>query len=341
MGTGPRAGQVSPEDKQALQRAYDLLEYPNLAVQLGNIVGVPLETIGKIVPATWRRAIDDASHAVIERLLQGAIRSLDPAVFAPATPTRQRFLCAMSGAAGGTFGLPGVLIELPVTTTLMLRTIAATAAAHGEDLDRMENRVACLQVLAFGGPTHRDDAAETGYYGVRLALGHHFSLVSERVAEAAGFAGGVPGAIELVQGVAARFGLTISQKVALQLTPVIGAASGAAVNMAFMTHFQRVSEGHFIIRALERRHGIEPVQSAYEALKAIGRENDVLIVSVDGGCPGVDNVKAEHHRFQELGLEPNDVKEFHRDGALMARFFFVQDPDGYKIEVLERHGRYQ
>ena len=55
----------------------------------------------------------------------------------------------------------------------------------------------------------------------------------------------------------------------------------------------------------------------------------------------VDDCKAEHQRFQELGLEPNDVKEFHRDGALMARFFFVQDPDGYKIEVLERHGRYR
>ncbi len=55
----------------------------------------------------------------------------------------------------------------------------------------------------------------------------------------------------------------------------------------------------------------------------------------------VDDVAAEHQRFAELGLKPNDVKEFHRDGALMARFFFVQDPDGYKIEVLERHGRYR
>ncbi len=55
----------------------------------------------------------------------------------------------------------------------------------------------------------------------------------------------------------------------------------------------------------------------------------------------VDDAKAEHQRFQEIGLEPNDVKEFHREGSLMARFFFVQDPDGYKIEVLERHGRYQ
>ena len=55
----------------------------------------------------------------------------------------------------------------------------------------------------------------------------------------------------------------------------------------------------------------------------------------------VDDARAEHARFQQLGFQPNDVKEFHRDGALMARFFFVQDPDGYKIEVLERHGRYK
>jgi lactoylglutathione lyase len=55
----------------------------------------------------------------------------------------------------------------------------------------------------------------------------------------------------------------------------------------------------------------------------------------------VDDLKKEHTRFIELGLKPKDVKEFHRDGGLMARFFFVQDPDGYKVEVLERHGRYQ
>ncbi len=55
----------------------------------------------------------------------------------------------------------------------------------------------------------------------------------------------------------------------------------------------------------------------------------------------VDDAAAEHKRFVDEGLNPTDVKEFHRDGALMARFFFVQDPDGYKIEVLERHGRYR
>ena len=55
----------------------------------------------------------------------------------------------------------------------------------------------------------------------------------------------------------------------------------------------------------------------------------------------VDDLNAEHERVARLGLAPTPVKEFHRDGALMARFFFLQDPDGYKIEVLQKHGRYR
>lgn len=54
----------------------------------------------------------------------------------------------------------------------------------------------------------------------------------------------------------------------------------------------------------------------------------------------VDDIESEHARLLALALEPTPVKEFHRDGSLMAKFFFVQDPDGYKIEVLQRHGRY-
>jgi lactoylglutathione lyase len=55
----------------------------------------------------------------------------------------------------------------------------------------------------------------------------------------------------------------------------------------------------------------------------------------------VDDLEAEHARFTEEGLGPRDIKEFMRDGRLLAKFFFVQDPDGYQIEVLQRHGRYR
>lgn len=55
----------------------------------------------------------------------------------------------------------------------------------------------------------------------------------------------------------------------------------------------------------------------------------------------VADLDAEHARLVSAGLAPQPVKEFFRDGSLMARFFFVQDPDGYKIEVLQSHGRYR
>ena len=54
----------------------------------------------------------------------------------------------------------------------------------------------------------------------------------------------------------------------------------------------------------------------------------------------VDDIDAEHERFKAQGLEPRDVVEFNRDGALLAKFFFVADPDGYQIEILQRYGRF-
>ncbi|MFM0297447.1 MULTISPECIES: VOC family protein [Paraburkholderia] len=56
----------------------------------------------------------------------------------------------------------------------------------------------------------------------------------------------------------------------------------------------------------------------------------------------VDDAKSERQRLLDLGMAPNDLREFHNDnGELLARYFFIQDPDGYKIEVLERFGHYQ
>ncbi|RFC62909.1 lactoylglutathione lyase [Fulvimarina endophytica] len=55
----------------------------------------------------------------------------------------------------------------------------------------------------------------------------------------------------------------------------------------------------------------------------------------------VGDVEAEHSRMSEAGLQPKDVKEIKHEGTLLGRFFFIEDPDGYKIEVLERAGRFQ
>ncbi|QNQ61645.1 VOC family protein [Brucella sp. 6810] len=54
----------------------------------------------------------------------------------------------------------------------------------------------------------------------------------------------------------------------------------------------------------------------------------------------VDDVDAEHARFRELGFKVGNLVDFRNNGAPLARFFFVEDPDDYKIEVLQRAGRY-
>jgi lactoylglutathione lyase len=109
---------------------------------------------------------------------------------------------------------------------------------------------------------------------------------------------------------------------------------------------------HMMIRVIDEARSVEFYRRAF-ALEISDRfDFDELTVNKGRSEPyglgegyghiafAVDDLEAEHARFASLGLAPNPIKAFHRDGSLMARFFFVQDPDGYKIEVLQRHGRY-
>ena len=73
--------------------------------------------------------------------------------------------------------------------------------------------------------------------------------------------------VRLISLIAARFGLVVSQKMAAQLVPVIGAMGGAAVNYAFVDHFQNVARGHFTVRRLERAYGAEAIRTEYELLR--------------------------------------------------------------------------
>jgi hypothetical protein len=138
--------------------------------------------------------------------------------------------------------------ELPITTALMLRSIADIAHSQGEDLATVEGRFACLQVFALGARSREDNAAETGYYGLRATLAFHFL-------ESAGDGGvNIPAAIDAVRAIAARLGVVISDQAAAQMIPIAGAASGALVNLSLLQHFQDIARGHFP-SALEREYG--------------------------------------------------------------------------------------
>ena len=151
------------------------------------------------------------------------------------------------------YGLP---VELPVSTAIMLRSIANIARSEGEDLDQIDAKLACLSVLALGARSSRDDNTDIGYFAVRAALAKALPRAAERALPAA--------LARFLAVIAERFGLTVSEKVIAEAVPVAGAVGGGAINLVFINHFQDVAHGHFTVRRLERIYGPEVVRDQYE-----------------------------------------------------------------------------
>jgi hypothetical protein len=176
-------------------------------------------------------------------------------------------LATASGAAGGAFGLATLPIELPVSTIIMLRSIADIARSEGEDLSDPASALSCVQVFALGGRVgSAADASESGYFAVRGMLAKSVTEAARFIAERGVIKEGGPVLVRFITQVASRFGVVVTQKVAAQALPVVGALGGAAVNYAFIEHFQEVARGHFTVRRLERVYGKSVVRTEYERL---------------------------------------------------------------------------
>jgi len=250
-----------------LAEARRLLETPGIAVKASNLLGRPIEAGIGLLPAGWRDKVADATRQALMGAMNGALRTMDRGAAAgAAAPGWHKLAATLSGAAGGAFGLPALLIELPVSTTIMCRSIADIARGEGESLDDPAARLACIEVFALGGKGPGDDAAETGYFAVRAALARAVSDAAQFLATHAAASEGAPALLRLVGLVAARFHVQVSEKVAAQAVPVIGAAGGALINLMFIDHYQDVSRGHFTVRRLERLYGADVVRRAYDGL---------------------------------------------------------------------------
>lgn len=286
---------LSEADLAALRRAVQVLERPSLAARLSAAAGAPLDIIGRSLPAPVTEAVGRSTEAAMRGAMRVALATLPRTDLAPAEDdglgaaaakvesrvsrllgsgdTKHKAMAALSGALGGAFGLATLAVELPVSTTLMLRSIAEIAREEGENLETPEGVLACVQVFALGGraaaaPEAGSALTESGYFAVRAAL-------AKTLAEAARYAGSktlldqsAPALIRFTAQIAARFGLVVSQKVAAQAVPILGAFGGAAVNTAFMNHFQGTARAHFTVRRLERAYGAAAVRAAYEVEKA-------------------------------------------------------------------------
>lgn len=144
-----------------------------------------------------------------------------------------------SGAIGGFTGISGLIPDISFTTLALMREIAAIAREEGEDLSSEEAKRACLEVFAlrsFGNIGRAEGESEIGFFSARLMLR------------------GRP-MVMLMADISYQYGLSLTQKLSLQMMPVVSALCGASLNAAFLAHYRSLARVHFIARRLEREHG--------------------------------------------------------------------------------------
>jgi EcsC protein family len=258
---------LTPRETEDLRQAVACLEGTSFAQRLTEAVGRPVGMLRRAVPQSARRVIAHASETALRAALRLALRTIDLNTSAKPANRAHKLAAAASGALGGALGLAALPVELPISTTILLRSIAEIAREEDEDLTAPDAAFACVEVFALGGQGSGEAALESGYFAVRAALAKSVSDSARFVATEGVTAQSAPVIARLISQIAARFGVVVSQKLAAQAAPILGAIGGAAVNAAFADHFQTLARGHFIVRRLERRHGASVVAFEYQRLR--------------------------------------------------------------------------
>ena len=261
-------------DVHALNDAVRAIERPGVGARIANVVGSPIERLVGMLPARASSMISAAARKAIHGALNLSLRTLstrDPLARGtppPASNGWHKVASAASGAVGGAFGLAALAVELPVSTTIMMRSIADVARSEGADLADRQTQLECVMVLALGGNATSDDAAEVGYFAVREAMTRAVSSAAAHLARHGLAKEGAPALLRLITLIAEHYSVNVTEKAAAQMVPLIGAVGGATINTIFIDHFQTVARGHFAVRRLERKYGEAVVREKYQELVA-------------------------------------------------------------------------
>ena len=144
----------------------------------------------------------------------------------------------------------------------MLRSIADIARFYGENLSHGNTKMACLEVFALSDTTRH--GSETGYYAIRSILAKGLTDASAQLGTPVISKESAPIVSKAINQIAARFSIPVSEKLAAQSIPVIGAIGGATINLLFISYFQDLAHAHFSLRRLERNYTPEIVELNYQ-----------------------------------------------------------------------------
>lgn len=252
----------SASDLEALRKAVAALERQSFAARLSGLAGRQIGLVGWAVPVKLQVAAGMAAQAALSTAMKVALTSLRDS---PGRDSARlhRGLAALSGGVGGAAGFASLPVELPISTTIILRSIADIARREGENLRDPGAALACLEVFALGGHAGGDNLMEGGYLAIRALLAKSVSDAARYVATQSLAQESAPALVRLLSQIGGRFGVVVSQKAAAQAAPIFGAIGGAAVNFAFIQHFQTLAHGHFTIRRLERVYDPAMVRARY------------------------------------------------------------------------------
>lgn len=203
-------------------------------IALLNRLGLQGETLLERLPAPLRGRLTDATEAALRQALRAARGSR--AVLPVQEAWQARAAATAMGAWGGFGGLATAMAEMPVTVTLLLRSIEDVALEQGFAPDEPGLDHDCLSVFAAAGPLTADDGSDLAFLTTRLAL-------SGATVQA------------LIARVTPRLAAALGQKLAAQTVPVLGAAAGAAINLSYTSYYQRIAGVHFGLRRLAIQSG--------------------------------------------------------------------------------------
>lgn len=258
---------LTNEELTELRYAKGLLDNPGFTARIASILGSPIERGIQMLPPEWTEGLNKQVRRALFKALDVAVASLGDKAPNRSSEWLHKAMVGASGTMGGAFGLASVAFELPISTTIMLRSIADISRSEGFDVKAVETKLNCLEVFALGGRSKSDDAAESSYWAVRAALGQAVNEAATYISRRGVVDRTAPAIARLVSAIASRFGVVVSEQAAVKAVPIIGAASGAVINVLFMDHFQDMARGHFIIKRLEAKYGTGTVESAYTQVK--------------------------------------------------------------------------
>ncbi|MBT3586716.1 MAG: EcsC family protein [Halobacteriovoraceae bacterium] len=276
---------LSDDEIHFIKEAQHFLDSPSIALRVANAMGKPLDWVQEKLPEKHQQMVRKAVQKSLEKALRIAIRSVgkqrdgddiwaELAEESNKTKKRHTVASGLTGGVGGFFGLLTLPVELPLTTGIIMRSIASIAQEFGADLNSDQVKLECLYIFTLGADkAYWDDEMDSSYYSSRVAFS---KMIQEGAKYMAAHSakellkgvkkGSAPIIVSFISRVASYFEVAVTEKLLMEAVPIIGGVGGATINVLFTDYFSKAARYHFGLRNLEEKYGEDEVKKIFNHL---------------------------------------------------------------------------